>query len=243
MIIFPAIDLKNGKCVRLLKGDMNQVTIFNDHPANQAKEFENFGFKFLHIVDLDGAIAGQTSNEESVKNILANVKIPLQLGGGIRSLETIEKWLSLGINRVILGTVAAKNPSLVVEACKKFPGKILVGIDARDGKVATEGWVEDSKIPTLELAKKFEHCGVSAIIYTDISRDGMLSGIDLDGTENLAKNLSIPIIASGGVASLDDILKIQLLEKDGVIGVIAGRAIYDKKISISNLREAGFLVQ
>ncbi len=235
MIIFPAIDLKSGQCVRLFKGDMNQTTVFNDNPAAQALEFEKAGFKFLHIVDLDGAIAGAAANEESVKKILAAVKIPVQLGGGIRSLESIEKWLKLGVSRVILGTVAAKNPDLVIEACKKFPQKIVVGIDAKNGKVATEGWVETSEISVLELAKKFENCGVAAIIYTDISRDGTLSGADLTGTKHLAENLKIPVIASGGISNLDDIKKISELEKSGVIGAIVGRAIYDKKIDVREL--------
>jgi len=235
MIIFPAIDLKNGQCVRLFKGDMNKATMFNDDPAAQALEFEKSGFKFLHIVDLDGAIIGESANEKSVKEILAAIKIPAQLGGGIRSIAAIEKWLKLGIARVILGTVAAKNPELVKEACRKFPGKIVVGIDSKNGKVATEGWVETSEISTLELAKQFEGCGVSAIIYTDISRDGTLSGADLEGTKNLAQNLKIPVIASGGVSCLEDILKIKELEKDGVIGAIVGRALYDKKVEAKDL--------
>ena len=232
MIIFPAIDLKDGKCVRLFKGDMNQAKIFNDSPSNQALEFENTGFKFLHIVDLDGAIQGKSANEEAVKSIIKTVKIPTQLGGGIRSIAAIEKWLEAGVSRVILGTIAAKNPDLVKEACKKFPKKIVIGIDARDSKVATEGWVETSEISALELAKRFEDCGCEAIIYTDISRDGTLTGVDLEGTKNLAQNLSTPIIASGGVASLEDLLKIKALEKYGVIGAIVGRALYDKTIQI-----------
>lgn len=235
MIIFPAIDLKSGQCVRLFKGDMNQATIFNNSPKNQALEFEKAGFKFLHIVDLDAAVSGSTANEKSVKEILSAIKIPTQLGGGIRSIAAIEKWLNLGLNRVILGTVAAKNPELVKEACKKFPQKIVVGIDAKNGFVATQGWIETSNIKTLDLAKKFEDCGVVAIIYTDISRDGTLSGVDLDGTKNLAKNLSIPVIASGGIANLDDILQVKALEKYGVSGVIVGRALYDKKLDPSDL--------
>jgi phosphoribosylformimino-5-aminoimidazole carboxamide ribotide isomerase len=235
MIIFPAIDLKNGQCVRLFKGDMNQVTIFNDNPAEQAHEFENAGFKFLHIVDLDGAIAGDSANEESVRNILKAVKIPTQLGGGIRSIATIEKWLNLGVSRVILGTIADKNPALVIEAWKKFPGNIVIGIDAKNGFVATEGWVETSEITVLELAKKFEDCGAVAIIYTDISRDGTLTGADFEGTKHLAENLKIPVIASGGISNLEDVVKIKSLEKSGVIGAIVGRAIYDKKISTADL--------
>lgn len=235
MIIFPAIDLKSGQCVRLFKGNMEKVTIFNDNPASQAKEFENFGFKYLHIVDLDGAIAGKSANEQSVREILKSVTIPTQLGGGIRSIAAIEKWLELGISRVILGTVAAKNPELVIEACQKFPGKIVVGIDAKEGKVATEGWVETSETTVLELAKKFEDCGVEAIIYTDIARDGTLAGADFIGTRDLAQSLKIPVIASGGISSLQDVLQIKSLEKDGVIGAIVGRAIYDKKINAKDL--------
>jgi phosphoribosylformimino-5-aminoimidazole carboxamide ribotide isomerase len=233
MIIFPAIDLKQGKCVRLFKGDMNQATIFN--PANQAKEFEDAGFKFLHLVDLDGAIAGKSMNEESIKEILQAIKIPVQLGGGIRTLEDIEKWLKLGINRVILGSVAKKNPDLVIEACKKFPGQIVIGIDAKDGMVATEGWVETSEISAIDLAKKLEHCGAAAIIYTDISRDGTLTGFDFDGTKELAESLSIPVIASGGISNLEDVLKVKSLEEFGVIGSIVGRAIYDKKVDVASL--------
>jgi phosphoribosylformimino-5-aminoimidazole carboxamide ribotide isomerase len=235
MIIFPAIDLKNGQCVRLFKGDMNQATIFNHDPAAQAKEFENAGFKFLHIVDLDGAISGNSANEDSVRKILQSVKIPLQLGGGIRSIEAIEKWLNLGVNRVILGTIAAKNPELVKEACKRFPKQIVIGIDAKNGFVATEGWVKTSEISALKLAKKFEYCGAAAIIYTDISRDGTLTGPDLEGTKHLAEKLLIPVIASGGIANLTDVLKIKSLQKDGVIGAIVGRALYEKKISSHDL--------
>ena len=189
----------------------------------------------MHVVDLDGAISGTSANENSVKEILKNVKIPIQLGGGIRSIETIEKWLELGVNRVILGTVAAKNPELVKEACKKFPGKIVIGIDAKDGFVATEGWVNSSEILVLELAIKFANCGAAAIIYTDISRDGTLSGPDVEGTKILAQNLKIPVIASGGISNLGDVLKIKALEKNGVVGAIVGRALYDKKILAHDL--------
>jgi phosphoribosylformimino-5-aminoimidazole carboxamide ribotide isomerase len=235
MLIFPAIDLKNGQCVRLFKGDMNQSTVFNDNPSAQALEFQNCGFKFLHLVDLDGAIAGCSINEVAVREIIKNIKIPVQLGGGIRSIAAIEKWLDMGLNRVILGTAAAKNPQLIFEACKKFPEKIVIGIDAKNGFVATEGWVETSEISALELAKKFEDCGAAAIIYTDISRDGTLSGADFEGTKILAQNLKIPIIASGGISCLDDVKKISALEKWGVIGTIIGRALYDKKISAADL--------
>ena len=235
MIIYPAIDLKDGKCVRLYKGDMNQATIFNDSPANQAKSFEDQGFKFIHVVDLDGAIAGSSANEKSVKSILKTVNIPVQLGGGIRNIDTIEKWLDLGINRVIIGTAALKNPELVKSAAKKFPGKIIVGIDAKNGAVAVEGWVSESDITVIDLAKKFEDAGVTAIIYTDINRDGTLTGIDLEGTKKLAESINIPVIASGGVASIEDIIRLKTIEKYGVEGVIIGKALYEKKISISEL--------
>jgi phosphoribosylformimino-5-aminoimidazole carboxamide ribotide isomerase len=236
MIIYPAIDLKDGKCVRLYQGDMNQVTIFNDSPKSQAKLFEDQGFKFLHIVDLDGAIAGNSANEKSVQEILKNINIPAQLGGGIRNLETIEKWLSLGINRVILGTVALQNPDLVRAAAKKFPNQIVVGIDAKDGMVATHGWMEGSTTSVRELAKKFEDAGVAAIVYTDISRDGTGTGADFEGTKALAENVSIPIIASGGIGSIEDVEKITQLK---INGVIIGRALYDKKIEIESLKAIG----
>ncbi len=235
MIIFPAIDLKNGHCVRLYKGDMDQSTIFNDNPAAQAREFESQGFKYLHVVDLDGAVSGNSVNEKSVKEILSAVKIPVQLGGGIRTIAAIEKWIALGVSRVILGTVAAKNPELVIEACKRFPGKIVVGIDAKHGMVATEGWVETSEITALDLAKKFENCGVAAIVYTDVSRDGALEGVDIEGTKHLAENLSIPVIASGGVASMRDVKQVKALDKVGVVGLIVGRALYDKMVDAKDL--------
>lgn len=230
MIIFPAIDLKNGQCVRLFKGDMNRATVFNDSPAAQALEFQNQGFKYLHLVDLDGAIAGSSANVDAIKSIIKTIKIPLQLGGGIRSIAAIEKWLELGVSRVILGTIAAKNPEIVIEACQKFPSQIVVGIDSRNGFVATEGWVETSSIQTLELAKKFEDCGVAAIIYTDISRDGTLQGFDYEGTKALVQNLKIPVIASGGVSCEEDVAKILQLGQFGLSGAIVGRALYENKI-------------
>ena len=232
MIIYPAIDLKDGKCVRLYKGDMNQSTIFNDSPAAQAKQFQDQGFKFLHIVDLDGAIAGKCANEKSVKEILENITIPAQLGGGIRNLETIEKWLNLGLNRVILGTVALQNPELVKVAAKKFPNQIVVGIDAKNGMVATHGWVESSSTSVIDLARKFEDAGVAAIIYTDINRDGTGEGVDFAGTKKLSKSISIPVIASGGVGSIVDV---QQVAKLGINGVIIGRALYDNKINVNQL--------
>ncbi|MBL6664398.1 MAG: 1-(5-phosphoribosyl)-5-[(5-phosphoribosylamino)methylideneamino]imidazole-4-carboxamide isomerase [Rickettsiales bacterium] len=231
-MFFPAIDLKKGKCVRLFKGEMDKATVFNDDPAAQAKEFEALGFKYLHIVDLDGAIAGDSRNEQVVKNILQNISIPAQLGGGIRTLEQIEKWLNIGISRVILGTIAAKNPDIVIEACKKFPGHIVVGLDAKNGFVATEGWVETSEIKAIDLAKKYENAGVEAIIYTDISKDGTLTGPNIEETKELAQNITIPVIASGGISCDDDIIAIKNLKQFGVIGAIVGRALYDKKVDI-----------
>lgn len=234
-MFFPAIDLKDGKCVRLFKGEMNQATIFNDSPANQAQEFENLGFKFIHIVDLDGAIVGQSKNQQKVKEILENINIGVQLGGGIRDLKTIEKWLNLGISRVILGTIAAQNKDIVIKACKEFPGQIVVGIDAKNGYVATQGWVETTEIKAIDLAKEYENVGVSAIIYTDIARDGTMSGPNIEQTQKLAQEVNIDVIASGGIANDDDINNIKSLKKDGVIGAIVGRALYEKKLNIKNL--------
>lgn len=231
MIIFPAIDLKNGRCVRLQKGDMEQVTVFNDDPAAQARSFQEQGFQWIHMVDLNGAFEGKPVNAPAVEAICKSVTIPLQLGGGIRDMQTIEHWLSLGIRRVILGTAALRNPELVIEACKKFPGRIVVGIDARHGKVAVQGWAEESEVTVLELAKKFENAGVAAIIYTDIERDGILAGPDLEGTKALAEAVNIPVIASGGVSSVDDLKALKKLEPVGVAGVISGRAIYDGRIN------------
>jgi len=237
MIFFPAIDLKDGKCVRLYQGDFDKVTVFNNSPINQAKIFEQEGAKYLHLVDLNGALEGKSVNTESVKDILKNIKIPCQLGGGIRTIIDIENWLSLGITRVILGTVATKNPNLVKEACKKFPNKIIVGIDAKNGKVAVEGWYKESDVSVIELAKQFENCGVAGIIYTDISKDGTLTGADFDGTQKLAESVKIPIIASGGISSLEDLKRIKDIEKYGVSGVISGRAIYENKFTIKQALE------
>jgi phosphoribosylformimino-5-aminoimidazole carboxamide ribotide isomerase len=231
MILFPAIDLKDGVCVRLYKGIMEQATIFNNDPLDQALQFQSMGFEWLHIVDLNGAFAGKPINAEIVKQICKETSIPVQLGGGIRSLETIEFWLSHGVKRVILGTVAVKDPSLVKEACKAFPNKIVVGIDAKEGFVATEGWADVSELQVIDLAKKFEDCGVSSIIYTDISRDGALTGVNIDSTVSLAKAVHIPIIASGGVSDLEDLRKLKEVEHYGIEGVISGRAIYDGRIN------------
>ena len=230
MIIFPAIDLKDGQCVRLLKGDMQQATVFNDNPAAQARAFEAQGFRWLHVVDLDGAVAGKAANAQAVEAIVRAVGIPVQLGGGIRDAQSIERWLEGGVRRVILGTAAVKNPELVREACRKFPGCIAVGVDARAGKVAVEGWAKTSEVSALELALRFEDCGATAIIYTDIERDGALAGVNVEATAALASRLETPVIASGGVASLDDIRALRRHESDGIEGVICGRALYDGRI-------------
>ncbi|CAN7355318.1 1-(5-phosphoribosyl)-5-[(5-phosphoribosylamino)methylideneamino]imidazole-4-carboxamide isomerase [Rhizobium sp. LjRoot30] len=230
MILFPAIDLKDGQCVRLKLGDMDQATVYNTDPAAQAKTFEDQGFEWLHVVDLNGAFAGHTVNGEAVDAILKATDNPVQLGGGIRSLGHIEAWLTRGLARVILGTVAVRDPALVIEACKEFPGQIAVGIDAKGGKVAVEGWAEASELGVIELAKKFEGAGVAAIVYTDIDRDGILTGINWASTLELADAVSIPVIASGGLASLDDIRR--MLEPDAakLEGAITGRALYDGRI-------------
>ncbi|MDO9416849.1 1-(5-phosphoribosyl)-5-[(5-phosphoribosylamino)methylideneamino]imidazole-4-carboxamide isomerase [Pararhizobium sp.] len=230
MILFPAIDLKDGQCVRLKLGDMEQATVYNADPGAQAKAFEDQGFEWLHAVDLNGAFAGETVNGGAVDAILKATKNPVQLGGGIRTLAHIENWLSRGLARVILGTVAVRNPALVIEACKQFPGKVAVGIDAKGGKVAVEGWAEASELGVIELAKKFEGAGVSAIIYTDIDRDGILAGINWEATLELADAVSIPIIASGGLASMADIRRMVRPDAAKLEGAISGRALYDGRI-------------
>ena len=230
MILFPAIDLKDGQCVRLKLGDMDQATVYNPDPAAQAKAFEDQGFEWLHVVDLNGAFAGESVNGAAVDAILAATKNPVQLGGGIRTLDHIESWLSRGLSRVILGTVAVRDPGLVIEACKKFPGKVAVGIDAKGGKVAVEGWAEASELGVIELAKKFEGAGVAAIIYTDIDRDGILAGINWASTLELADAVSIPVIASGGLASMDDIRRLVAADAQKLEGAISGRALYDGRI-------------
>ncbi|TDK30414.1 1-(5-phosphoribosyl)-5-[(5-phosphoribosylamino)methylideneamino]imidazole-4-carboxamide isomerase [Rhizobium deserti] len=230
MILFPAIDLKDGQCVRLKLGDMQQATVYNTDPAAQAKSFEEQGFEWLHVVDLDGAFAGHSANGHAVEAILKATQNPVQLGGGIRTLDHIETWLSRGLARVILGTIAVRDPSLVIEACRKFPGKIAVGIDAKGGKVAVEGWAEASELGVIELAKKFEGAGVAAIIYTDIDRDGILAGINWSSTLELADAVSIPVIASGGLASLDDIRRMLQPDAAQLEGAISGRALYDGRI-------------
>lgn len=230
MILFPAIDLKDGQCVRLKLGDMDQATVFNDDPGAQAKSFEDQGFEWLHVVDLNGAFAGESVNGTAVDAILSSTSNPVQLGGGIRTLDHIETWLSKGITRVILGTVAVRDPGLVKEACSRFPGKIAVGIDAKGGYVAVEGWAETSELTAVALARQFEDAGVSAIIYTDIDRDGVLKGLNIPSTLDLANAVSIPVIASGGLASIEDIHR--LLKPDCAIleGAISGRALYDGRL-------------
>lgn len=233
MILFPAIDLKDGNCVRLFKGDMDQATVYNSDPADQARAFETAGFKWLHLVDLNGAIKGKPINEDAVATILNSIKLPVQLGGGIRDLETIERWLNAGITRVILGTVALNNPDLVKTACKRWPGKIVVGIDAREGYVAVEGWAKTSKVRALDLALRFEDSGVAAIVFTDIDRDGVMTGVNLESTVDLAFALTTPIIASGGVSSIADLEEIKRHEGSGIEGVISGRALYDGRINVA----------
>lgn len=230
MILFPAIDLKEGRCVRLVQGDMAQATVFNDDPAEQAIAFEDMGFSHLHVVDLDGAFAGKPMNSAAVERILAACTMKVQLGGGIRDFTTVAAWLDKGIARVIIGTAAVRDPAFVKEAAKAFPGQIAVGLDARDGLVAVEGWAEVSTVTAEEIAKRFEDAGVSAIIYTNIARDGMLKGIDWDGTLALARAVSIPVIASGGLASIADVER--LVQPDAALleGAIAGRALYDHRL-------------
>ncbi|VAW23227.1 Phosphoribosylformimino-5-aminoimidazole carboxamide ribotide isomerase [hydrothermal vent metagenome] len=230
MILFPAIDLKDGQCVRLKLGDMNEATVFNDDPAAQARSFQDQGFEYLHVVDLNGAFAGHGVNGKAVEAILGAVDFPVQLGGGIRTMAQIENWLDKGLSRVILGTVALNDPELVKKACKDFGGRIAVGIDARGGKVAIEGWAKTSSTSAIEMARRFEGAGVAAIIYTDIERDGVLAGINWPATLELANCVSIPVIASGGLASMDDI-KTMVEPKYRVLeGAISGRALYDGRI-------------
>ena len=235
MIVLPAIDLKNGQCVRLEQGLMERDTVYSADPAATARRWQDEGGELLHIVDLDGAFAGVPKNRAAIEKIVQAIDIPAQLGGGIRDLATIEAYLALGLSRVIIGTAAQRNPQLVGEACRRFPGRIVVGIDARNGLVAVQGWAEVTDVTAVELAKKFEGDGVAAIIYTDITRDGMLQGPNLEATRQLAEAISIPVIASGGVSSLRDIENLLAIERFGVAGVITGKAIYSGTLS---LREA-----
>jgi phosphoribosylformimino-5-aminoimidazole carboxamide ribotide isomerase len=230
MILYPAIDLKDGACVRLLRGDMAAATVFSTEPAEQAQRFQAAGFEWLHLVDLNGAFAGRPVNSDAVEAILAAVKLPVQLGGGIRNMSTIDFWLDHGVRRVILGTAALKDPELVRAACQRHPGRIVVGIDARGGLVAVEGWARISQVRALDLALRFEDAGVAAIVYTDIDRDGALGGVNVEATADLAFALTTPVIASGGVASLADLQALVAVEQAGIEGVICGRALYDGRV-------------
>ncbi|MDX2102259.1 MAG: 1-(5-phosphoribosyl)-5-[(5-phosphoribosylamino)methylideneamino]imidazole-4-carboxamide isomerase [Alphaproteobacteria bacterium] len=233
MNLYPAIDLKGGQCVRLLRGAMDQATVYADDPAGQAARFQAAGCQWLHVVDLDGAIQGQPVNAPAVEAILAAVRVPVQLGGGIRDQGAVERWLGAGIARVILGTLALRSPETVVALARAYPGRIAVGIDARNGKVAVEGWVEESETTALDLAKRLEDAGVAALIYTDIDRDGALTGVNVEATRALAEAISIPVIASGGVASLDDIRRLKA-EAPMLDGVISGRALYDGRLNLGD---------
>jgi phosphoribosylformimino-5-aminoimidazole carboxamide ribotide isomerase len=240
VIIFPAIDLKNGECVRLVRGDMAQATVFNGDPAAQALAFERQGFDHLHVVDLDGAFAGEPMNAQAVENILAAVKMSVQLGGGIRDMKTVSGWLEKGVARAIIGTAAVRDPEFVREAARLYPERIAVGIDARDGRVAVEGWAKTSDISALELGRRFEDAGVCAIIYTDIARDGVLKGLNIEATLALAEAVSVPVIASGGLASIDDVKRLLEPDCERLAGAIAGRALYDGRL---NANEALAMIQ
>jgi len=240
MILFPAIDLKEGNAVRLEQGDMARATVFNRDPAEQARAFAAQGFEYLHLVDLDGAFAGKPMNAAAVEHILKTVSIPVQLGGGIRNLATVEGWFAKGVTRVIIGTAAVRDPAFVKEAARKHPKKVAVGLDARDGKVAVQGWAETSELSALDIARRFEDAGVAAIVYTDIARDGLLKGLNLDATIALANSVSIPVIASGGLASIDDIKALLTPRANKLEGAIAGRALYDGRL---DAREALQLIR
>ena len=240
LTLYPAIDLKDGACVRLRRGDMDQATVYSQDPAAQARAWQDAGCAWLHVVDLNGAFAGHSVNAAAVDAILGAARVPVQLGGGLRDMAGIERWIAAGISRVILGSAAVKNPALVLEACRAFPGHVAVGIDARDGMVATEGWAETSHLPAPELALRFEDAGVAAIIYTDIGRDGMLSGLNLDQTLALAARLTTPVIASGGVGCLADLQELADRATPGIDGVIVGRALYDGRVDpVEALRVLG----
>lgn len=231
MIIFPAIDLKDGHCVRLKRGEMDSATVFNDDPAAQALDFQKAGFTWLHCVDLNGAFDGRSVNAAAVKAIRAAIDLPIELGGGIRDMKAIEAWIEAGITRVILGTVALTNPALVKEAARAFPGKIVVGADAKGGKIATEGWAETSEVTPVELGKRFEDAGVAAVLFTDVDRDGLLKGVNVKATAALAAGLSIPVIASGGVGGIEDIEALIAANQPNIEGVVVGRALYDGRIN------------
>ena len=231
MILYPAIDLKDGACVRLPRGEMDDATVFNNDPGAQAKQFADAGCEWIHVVDLNGAFAGKPVNGDAVDAILAAVDVPVQLGGGIRTLETAANWIERGVSRIVLGTVAVKDPAMVIAACKRWPGKVAVGIDARGGRVAVEGWAEQSEMMAQDLAARFADAGVAAIVYTDIDRDGMMRGVNVDGTAALAAATAIPVIASGGVASLDDLLALKA--RGSIAGAISGRALYDGSLDLA----------
>ncbi|HXZ14775.1 MAG TPA: 1-(5-phosphoribosyl)-5-[(5-phosphoribosylamino)methylideneamino]imidazole-4-carboxamide isomerase [Roseiarcus sp.] len=230
VILFPAIDLKDGECVRLVRGDMAQATVFNTDPAAQARAFADQGFEYLHVVDLDGAFAGRPVNAEAVRRVRAAVTMKMQLGGGVRDMATVVGWLDAGVTRVIIGTAAVRDPAFVREAAKAFPGRIAVGVDAREGRVAVEGWAKTSDLSALELARRFEDAGVAAIVFTDISRDGALKGLNVANTVALADALSIPVIASGGLASIQDVRRLTEPDCAKLEGAIAGRALYDGRL-------------
>jgi phosphoribosylformimino-5-aminoimidazole carboxamide ribotide isomerase len=231
LTLYPAIDLKGGQVVRLKRGDMAQATVYSAEPGAQARRFAAIGFPWVHVVDLDGAFAGRPANSAAVETIIAAIpKVPVQLGGGIRTMATVEAWLERGVRRVILGSAAVKDPDFAFAACRAFPGRVAVGIDARGGLVATEGWAEVSTVPATDLAKRFEDAGADAIIYTDIDRDGMLGGVNLEATLALARAVRLPVIASGGVASLNDLASLSAVASEGIEGVIIGRALYDGRI-------------
>ena len=233
MILFPAIDLKDGQCVRLLRGEMSRATVFSDDPAAQARRFVAAGCRFLHVVDLDGAFAGKPMNRAAVEAIVAAAGVPVQLGGGIRDRATIEGWLAAGVARLILGTLALSDPALVRAACRAYPGRIVIGIDARGGRVAVEGWAKASERDALDLALEFEDAGAAAIVYTDIERDGALVGVNVEATAALARRLTTGVVASGGVAGLDDLRRLKVHEADGIAGVICGRALYDGRLDLA----------
>jgi len=232
LIIIPAIDIKGGKCVRLEQGFMDRETIFSDHPEEMALQWERKGARRLHLVDLDGAVYGKPFNKKAIKKILDVASIPVELGGGIRNLETIEEYINLGVDRIIIGTIAYKNPDLVGVACKRYPGKIVVSIDAKDNHVSVEGWTEYTSISALDLAKRFEDMGIATLIYTDIQRDGMRSGPNIDGIREFAQGINVEVIAAGGISSIKDIEELLPLEEDGVNGIITGRALYDGSIKL-----------
>ena len=233
MNLFPAIDLKNGECVRLLRGNMDEATVFDLTPSDQARKFEKIGCKWLHVVDLDGAFAGHSVNVKAIDSTISNVKIPIQLGGGIRDIKRVEYWLEKGISRVILGTAALRDPDFVIASCKAFPGRVVVGIDALNGFVAVNGWSKNSEIQSLDLAKRFENCGVAALIFTDIDRDGALQGVNIEATTELSAAISIPVIASGGVSSIDDLRSLKAQANNNIEGVICGRALYDGSVDLA----------